>query len=465
MLKLYDTLTKKLRPFNPLHGNRVYMFVCGITPYDSPHLGHARAYVFYDTLAKYLMYKGYAVFYLQNVTDIDDKIINKAKNENKKVGDISSTYFSEYLNMMDKLHVDSVTWYAKATDYIEEIKEQIKILVKKGYAYSSNGSVYFRASKFEDFGKLSGQIRENLEEGARVDIDPNKENPEDFVLWKGYKEGEPFWESPWGPGRPGWHIEDTAIALHHFHEHYDIHGGGMDLVFPHHEAEIAQAEATTGVKPYVNYWVHVGLVNVEGKKMSKSLNNFITIKDLLNKYNAETIRFFILNNEHSKPLEFSYNALNEANSALEKLVRFYNKLDDINFNENYDQELEHIINLSIERFFENLDNDLSFREAFSILFSMMGDVYKKIGDRKGNVEQYKRIKAFLVDVGIITSIFPDKKESTDTLNLLIEKLIEYRKVLRNNKKYDESDYIRALLNDTGIEIEDSSGQIKWHIKR
>ena len=465
MLKLYDSLSKKNKPFVSLHGNRVYMFVCGITPYDSPHIGHARAYVFYDVLAKYLKYKGYNVFYLQNVTDVDDKIIARALESGVKAGEVSSKYFAEYREVMGKLKVDSVTLYAKSTDYISEIIDLIKKLIKKGYAYPSDGSVYFRVNKFEKFGELSGQIMEKLEEGASIEPDNAKEDQKDFVLWKGYKENEPYWDSPWGRGRPGWHIEDTAIAMCYFREHYDIHGGGVDLIFPHHEAEIAQAEAITDVHPFVNYWMHIGMLNIRGEKMSKSLKNFITIKDLLNKYPPEVVRFFMINNEHLKPLEFSFEAMDTAKVSHEKLVRLKNSLSTVDFDSEFDAELQREMDHAEERFFEAMDNDLSVREGFAAIFTVLPKINKALSDMHGGREQYNNFHDFLNRVNLITDIFPEEDRGyseAGRIGTLIDSLNQYMEELREKKRYEESDRIRSILEKSNISIEDTKKKTKWN---
>ncbi|MBA3044578.1 cysteine--tRNA ligase, partial [archaeon] len=289
-LKIYNTLTRQKEEFVPIHGNRVNMFVCGPTVYDYSHLGHARTYIVFDVIARYLRYHGYSVFYLMNITDIDDKMIKRANENRIPVKELADRFTKAFNEDMKRLNVTSVNLYAKATEYLNEIINQINILIEKGFAYEVDGDVYFAVRKFRDFGKLSKQSLDELKAGARIEVDEKKRNPEDFVLWKKQKPDEPFWASPWGNGRPGWHVEDTAITTTYFGDKYDLHGGGLDLIFPHHESEIAIAESVTGEKPFVKYWVHSGFLTLDKEKMSKSLGNFFTIREVLEKYEPEVIR-------------------------------------------------------------------------------------------------------------------------------------------------------------------------------
>ncbi|MFQ5839068.1 MAG: cysteine--tRNA ligase, partial [Thermoplasmata archaeon] len=302
-LKLYNTLTRTKEEFLPLQGKRVKMFVCGITPYDYSHVGHARTYVAFDVMARYLRHKGYSLFYLQNVTDVDDKIIARSSERGLEWDKLGDSCFQDYLRTMAALNVTSVNLYAKATDYIPEIIEQVEALLDKGYAYRVNGDIFYQVSKFQGYGKLSGVKLEELRSGARVKVDERKRDPQDFSLWKSRKPGEPYWDSSWGPGRPGWHIEDTAISIAHFGPQYDIHGGGNDLIFPHHEAEIAQAEAFTGMKPFVKYWMHTGFVVIKGERMGKSLGNIIPVKEVLERYDPEVLRFFLVYTQYRSPID------------------------------------------------------------------------------------------------------------------------------------------------------------------
>ena len=307
MLKIYNSLTDKKEIFKPRKDKQVDMFVCGITPYDCPHIGNFRVAINYDVRARYLRSRGYKVFYLQNITDIDDKIIKAAREKNMPWQKIAEHYFKEHIEVSKRLNIKSISKYAKATRHMKEIICQIQTLMKKGCAYEKNGSVYFEVGKFKDYGKLSRQNLAKLHKSTRLEEDANKKHPYDFVLWKAVKQNEPSWRSPWGLGRPGWHIEDTAISEHYFGTQYDIHGGATELKFPHHEAEIAQAESSSGKKPFVKYWPHAGLLMVNGEKMSKSLGNFITGKEMVEKYGADNFRFMIISSHYRSIINYAEN--------------------------------------------------------------------------------------------------------------------------------------------------------------
>lgn len=332
MLKFFNTLTKREEEFKSIEPNKIKMYVCGITPYDSCHIGHARCYVVFDTIRRYFEFLGYEINYIQNFTDIDDKIINKSNALNVKYNEISEKYIDEYFIVMDKLNIKRANSNPKVSENIDKIVTFIERLVKKNYAYNIDGNVYFRVKNFEDYGKLSGRNLEELKQGARVEIDEKKENPLDFALWKKAKENEPFWESSLGKGRPGWHIECSVLATANLGETIDIHGGGADLIFPHHENEIAQSEALTD-KKFAKYWIHNGFVMINKEKMSKSLGNFFTLNDILEKYEPMALRLFLLTNHYRKPLDFSDDKLEENTKRLAKFTNFYRdvknlKLDD-----------------------------------------------------------------------------------------------------------------------------------------
>src|SRR6266851_1277386 len=324
-LKVYNTLTRHIDDFEPIHPGRVNMFVCGPTVYDVSHIGHGKTYVAYDIIARYLRRKGYSVFFVLNITDIDDRIINRAKETGEDPLKLSERYAQAFYKDMKDLHVNSMNLYAKASDYIPEIISQIQGLVEKGIAYKIEGGVYYDISMFPEYGKLS---RQNLEQLTvhRVDPDPEKRNPGDFVLWKGQKPGEIAWESPWGKGRPGWHIEDTAITLTYFGPTYDIHGGGTELIFPHHEAEIAQAEGLTGKEPLARYWLHTGLLSIKGEEMHKSLGNFITIQEMIRKVGTPGLRVFYAGTHYRSPLDFTEEALQQAVSLARRFRRAHDQL-------------------------------------------------------------------------------------------------------------------------------------------
>jgi cysteinyl-tRNA synthetase len=469
-LRIHNTLTRGKEEFRPLHGNRVSMFVCGLTVQGPAHVGHAKTYTFFDVVARYLRYRGYSVFYLQNVTDIDDKIINKAKEAGTDTASIAGKYFKEYLEDMDALNNKSVNFYAKATEYIPEIIDQIRTLIEKGYAYDAGEDVYYEVGKFSGFGKLSGQKLENLEAGARVEVEENKRNPEDFVLWKSQKPGEPFWESPWGKGRPGWHIEDTAITVTHFGAQYDIHGGATELMFPHHESEIAQAEAATGVSPFVIYWMHAGLLNIKGEKMSKSLGNFFTIREILAKYPSEVIRFFLINTHYRSPVDFYDSLLEEAKSSLERMK---NTIEELRIREGSasdsavsgataDSELAALASAARQKFIAHMDDDFNTREAIAALFEYTKGINEILASKKpAGKSALGEALALYSELGEVLGIFSDTENGkADTRDSLVALLVDIRENARKNRDFKTADEIRERLKGLGISLEDSAGGLK-----
>ena len=441
VLKVYNTLTRKKEEFKPLKGKRVNLFVCGITSYDFPHIGHAKTYTQFDFIAKYLRYKGYDVFYLQNITDLDDKIIQRAKELNITPKELARKYEKIYLENMKKLHNTSVTKYARATDYIDAIIKQVKNLIKKGYAYKISDGWYFDLSKFKEYGKLSGRTTEQAEDAvSRIDESKDKKNKGDFCLWKFSKKDEPTWESEIGKGRPGWHIEDTAITESFFGPQYDIHGGAIDLIFPHHEAEIAQQESASGKKPFVKYWMHTGFLNVNGQKMSKSLGNFITINDIFKKYDYRLLRFFFLSSHYRSPIDFSEEVIVQSKNALQRLNDFLSTCK----NKPIKKENRKFVEETKKRFFEALDDNFDTPKAFAILFDFIRDVNKNGVD--GTC--YK----FLLEVNKIFDIL-DVKEAK--LSREIKDLVKKREKARKEGKFREADKIRELLKNKGIILEDS----------
>ncbi|MEM0486231.1 MAG: cysteine--tRNA ligase, partial [Thermoplasmata archaeon] len=364
-MKIFDTMSREKKEFIPIEEGRVKLFVCGPTVYDYSHIGHARTYIFFDLVASYLRYKGYHVFYLQNITDIDDKIINKGRLENRDPIKISNEFMLKYFEDMRSLRVDSINIYAPATYFIDRIIDQVQRLIKLGFAYETEDGVYFEVSKFKDYGKLSHQSLENIKVGARVEINEKKKNPIDFALWKKKKEGEPYWPSPWGDGRPGWHIEDTAITEYYFGPQYDIHGGGSDLIFPHHECEIAQMESISGKKPMVNYWMHTGLLTIKEERMGKSMGNVINIREIVKKYEPELIRYFLLSSHYRSPIDFSYEKIEEIKQSWEKIIIAQRKLMRIEAKKgkNYVKEI-----LDFRALIEKaLDDDFNTPEAISLI--------------------------------------------------------------------------------------------------
>jgi len=459
---VYSTLSRTKEEFKPLKGRIVKMFVCGPTVYDHPHIGHAKTYVAMDVVARYLRFKGYSVFYVQNITDIDDKIINRAKEQGMSAGELAEKFLRIYYEDMERLNIKSVNLFARATQHVDEIIEQIEDLIAKGYAYESNGSVYFDVSKFGGFGNLSGQKKEELVAGARVEVDENKRSPEDFALWKKMKEGDPFWDSPWGKGRPGWHIEDTAISINYLGQQYDVHGGGIDLIFPHHEAEIAIAESLTNKKPFVRYWLHTGFLLVNGEKMAKSLGNFLTIREILKSYDPMALRFFLLYAHYRSPIDFSYDLLNEAAEAYDRLNNSFRRaLEAQGSEEREEKELREALELCRKSFFDAMDDDFNTREAIAALFPLAKAINQSaLTDDRAVTE----LKEFIGEISGILGLF-EHRGGASVKPEIIDGVLEIRRILREEKRYDLADMIRKKLGEHGIEIEDKGKETKWRISQ
>jgi len=444
-VKIYNTLTRKKEIFKPYHSRRVNLFVCGPTVYDYAHIGHAKTYIQFDIIVKYLRYRGYDVFYLQNITDLDDKIIKKAKIQKTTPSKIAKKFEKYFHEDEKKLAINSITKYARATDYIKEIIKQVKILEKKGYAYKISDGFYFDIKKFKNYGKLSRRTALKAEDGiSRIDESLEKKNKGDFCLWKFSKPGEPAWKSDLGKGRPGWHIEDTAITETNFGPQYDIHGGARDLIFPHHEAEIAQMEAISGKSPMVKYWLHTGFLNVKGKKMGKSLKNFIIIRDILKKYNFKTLRFFYSTSHYRKPINFSEKSLEKAKNSLERLNNFIrktktNKKDDLK-----------LLNKLKKEFIKAMDNDFDTVRAIAIIFDFIKQSYKK---KLGGKETYNFFKK-------INKIFNFLDLEEEKISKKIQQLISQREKARKEKNWEKADQIRQKIEKLGFRLEDTNKETK-----
>ncbi|MBO5151256.1 MAG: cysteine--tRNA ligase [Methanobrevibacter sp.] len=446
-MDIYSTLTRSKENFETMNKNRVNFFVCGPTVYDDAHIGHGRTYVSFDTIKRYLEYSGYAVFYIQNITDIDDKIINRSKESGIPAHDIARKFEKRYIEDMAKLNVTGVNLFARATDHLDEIIDQIQRLIDKGFAYESDDGVYFEIEKFEEFGKLSNRKVDELESHREL-AETTKKSEQDFALWK-KRDGvdEPVFPSPWGDGRPGWHIEDTAITEYYFGEQYDVHGGGLDLIFPHHEAEITQMEAVSGKSPMVRYWLHTGFLNVNGEKMSKSLHNFITIRELLEDWDADTFRFFVLSTHYRSPIDFSKDSLHQSEKSLEKIKKFYSSLDV--GSDDVESDLE-ALKVARDEFFASMDDDFNTPKAIASLFVLINDCK--------NVELSDNdkiaIKSFLDDVSQILGIDFALEETSAGSDDLFELITNVRSELRAAKQYELSDKIRDELINLGYEISD-----------
>jgi len=464
-IQVYNSLSRRKEEFVPLQGNRVSMFVCGLTPQDETHMGHAKTYVAFDVVARFLRHKGYHVLYLQNVTDIEDRIIDKMRTTGRGWKDIVNQYFGEYLEVMSALGCTSVDVYAFATDYIPEIVEQIQGLMDKGHAYlAEDGSVYYDTTTFSGWGRLSGQKVEALRPGARVAVEERKRHPGDFVLWRAQKPGEPAWDSPWGKGRPGWHIEDTAVTIRHFGPQYDLHGGATELLFPHHEAEIAQAEAYTGVTPFVKYWMHTGMVMVKGEEMHKSLGNFWPVKAALKLYEPEVIRFFLVNVQYRGPIDFTPDLLDEAKRSYERLRETVRSVDAERRRApesgKGDRTLKAATTKARADFDVAMSDDFNTREAVAVLFDYSRAVNKAIDSGAGRTALDEAMRAFGT-FGEILGILAPPVVGADTVDRLLDLIVALREDARKRKDFAAADRIRDALGAVGVVLEDTRDGVRW----
>ena len=478
-MKVYNTMTGQKEEFAP-QDELVKMYVCGVTPYDNSHLGHAMSYIFFDVIRRYLKFRGFKVKYVQNVTDIDDKIIMRANQRGISTAELSGKYESSYFEDMKALNVMPADVNPRATEEIPKIIEVIQGLIDKGYAYRTpDGSVYFRVTKDPDYGKLSHRTLEGMQAGARIEVGEQKEHPMDFALWKASKPGEPSWESPWGKGRPGWHIECTAMSLKYLGETLDIHGGGQDLIFPHHENEIAQSESFTGKKPFAKYWMHNGLLQVGEEKMSKSLGNLITIKDALAKYGRDAIRVFILSSHYRSPLSYSEEGLEGAEKGAERLARAANRED-----ASGTSELD--ATAYRQQFIEAMEDDFNTAQALSMLFDLARAI-NQAADSGTNIEEARKTLKELAGsvMGLtlvsiqtrtvtaqedamlsepeVTQLFSDLKAEINGAK--VERLVMQRAAYRNIKNFKGADEIRIRLAELGILLEDAPKGTIWRVKK
>ncbi len=464
-MKIYNTLTKKKEEFKPLNPPKVGMYVCGPTVYDYFHIGNARSFVMADIIRRYLIYKGFEVKYVMNLTDIDDKIIKKANEEGVQAKEIAERFTKAFFEDIEKLKVKRADVYPKATEHIEEIKEIIKKLEEKGIAYNIAGEVFYDVLKFDEYGKLSGKKIEELESGARIEINEMKKNPLDFSLWKKAKPQEPKWESPWGEGRPGWHIECSAMSMKHLGETFDIHAGGHDLIFPHHENEIAQSEGATG-KRFVNYWIHFGFLNFKDVKMSKSLGNFFTTRDVLKKYSAEAVRLFFSQTHYASPLSFSEELLANTEKALGKIKNFLRAIEENIKNSVSDGSYpEFTIQEYYDKFEEAMDDDFNTPKAVAVIFDFIRDVNKILSSNENyGTCFFDDVKDFLYKtaedvLGILPSVREDSA-GDEIAEKLLQILIDVRLKAKQEKNYAIADEIRKRLNELGYTLLDSKDGTK-----
>ncbi len=461
MLKVFDTLSEKKKEFKPLEDKTVKMYVCGPTVYDHAHIGHARSAVVFDVIRRWLEYRGFKVIYVRNYTDVDDKIIKRAKEEGIPWYEVSRKYIASYEEDMKALNVKEPTYKPKVTEHIPEIIEMISGLIDKGVAYEADGDVYFSVEEFPEYGKLSKRKTDELIAGARIEPGEKKRNPLDFALWKKSKPDEPGWESPWGRGRPGWHIECSAMSMKYLGETMDIHGGGLDLIFPHHENEIAQSESYTG-KTFVRFWIHNGFVMVNKEKMSKSLGNFFTIKDILKEFSPDVLRLFLLSTHYRSPIDFSFERLKETERSLERLLNFISTPEALNnLPETQEEGKEIDVNAFRLEFESAMDDDFNTAKALGVLFELVkeGNLLKDRILKEGKAS--KRTKESLTEAAETVKTllkllgFKLEREKEGELeDALIRILIDIRNELRKRKLFDLADAIRDRLKDVGITLED-----------
>lgn len=463
-MRLYNTLTRKKEDFVPIEENKVRMYSCGPTVYNFFHIGNARPFIIFDVLRRYLEYRGYSVEFVQNFTDIDDKMIINAALEGISVSEMADRYIKEYYEDARGLGIRTADVHPRATENIDAIIGLIKKLEEKGFAYVAGGDVYFDTEKFEGYGKLSGQNLDDLEAGARINVSESKRNPMDFALWKAQKPGEPAWESPWGKGRPGWHIECSAMAGKYLGETIDIHSGGQDLIFPHHENEIAQSEAASG-KPFARYWLHNAFLNIDNEKMSKSLGNFFTVRDISKKYDYAIIRFFMLSAHYRSPVNFSEDQMKQAETGLERITNCMKNLEFLLKNapesendEDIKNETERLADYK-SKFIEAMDDDLNTADALAAIFELVREVNSNIGEKssKGSIVRASELLRELTGVLGIAA----KKEYSGGSQPEIDKLISEREEARKKKDFKRSDEIRDKLKEMRIAIEDTPQGTKW----
>jgi cysteinyl-tRNA synthetase len=475
-LRVYNTLGREKQLFEPIEPGNVRMYVCGPTVYDSCHIGHARSVVVFDIIARYLRAKGFEVTYVRNFTDVDDKIIDRANQLGIDYQAVAEKYIKEFYEDMDALNNERADIEPKPTEHINQIIKFIERLIEANLAYRINGDVYYSVESFEGYGKLSGRKLEDMEAGARVDIDKRKHNPFDFVLWKSSKPGEPAWDSPWGQGRPGWHIECSVMSSEYLGESFDIHGGGKDLCFPHHENEIAQSEGIFG-KPFVKYWIHNGFVNINQEKMSKSLGNFMMIKDVIKEYHPEAVRLFLLSNHYRSPIDFTDLAMDEARAGLDKI---YNLLERLEQRIGLKPTTEIEPGNCWKHFCEAMDDDFNTARGIGILFDTVRNANRELDEYKESfpLESEKELQADHADIlrigrilGILTEspkTYFDKKR-TDALKqqsldpAVIDKMVQERTEARKSKEWEKADNIRNKLLEMNIIIEDRTDGTIWKV--
>lgn len=474
MLKVYNSMTKTKEEFKPVVPGQVSIYVCGITPYNDPHIGNARPFVTWDVIKRFLRQQGYKVKHVQNFTDVDDKIIRTANQNNVTWKDISDKYIAGYFEVMDKLNIEHADVYPRVSETMADIINMVKGLIDKGFAYCVDGDVYFSVEKFNGYGKLSGRNLEDMQAGARIEVDTRKHHPMDFALWKSAKPDEPSWDSPWGKGRPGWHIECSTMSLKYLGENFDFHGGGSDLIFPHHENEIAQSQAyCCNEHSFAKYWLHNGFITINQEKMSKSLNNFFTVKDILKTYPAETLRYFLVATHYRSPLDFSDERLKEAQASLGRLKNAQDSLNELlAMKSDANDSAKDVLSFAVaakDGFYEAMNDDFNTALALANMFDLTKkiNIYHQsvlageVSADKENIAKILDIYNEMVDIlGILQGNeenIQDDKLVDDLMNIIIN----LRQDARKNKDWTTADKIRDALNEIGVVIEDSPTGPRW----
>ena len=462
-IRVYNTLTKQKEEFVPVHPGKANIYVCGVTPYNHPHIGNARPFVTWDVIRRFLEHEGYDVLHVQNFTDVDDKIINTANKEGVLWSDVCGRYIDAYFEVMDKLNVRRAHVYPRVSEHMEEIIETVKALIDRGYAYEMDGDVYYSVEKFEHYGELSGRNLEDMMAGARVDVNDKKHNPMDFALWKAAKPGEPSWSSPWGEGRPGWHIECSTMSMKYLGETFDFHGGGSDLIFPHHENEIAQSEAANG-KEFAKYWMHNAFLNIDNKKMSKSLGNFFTVRDISKEYDLQVLRFFMLSAHYRNPINFSHDLMESAKNGLDRIVTAVGNLAHLAENAQAgamtDEEkalLEKTAEMTA-KFEAAMEDDFNTADAIAAVFELVK--FANSNSSADNTAEYlNALKAKITALTDVLGLITEKE--AEMLDEEIENLIAQRQQARKDRDFAKADEIRDTLLAKGIVLEDTREGVRW----
>ena len=461
-VQIYNSLTNRKEVFKPIEKGKVKLYVCGVTVYDDIHMGHARSMIVFDMVVKYLRHVGYEVMHVTNFTDVDDKIIKRANEEGMAPLDLSARYIKRYFEDVERLGISPADLYPKASESMDDILRMVGEIVDNGYGYPTDeGSVYFEVNKVKEYGKLSNRRLEDMEPSGRIASDESKRNPMDFAIWKAAKPGECHWDSKWGCGRPGWHIECSAMIRRHLGETIDIHGGGSDLIFPHHENEIIQTESVTD-RPLANYWMHNGMLQTEGEKMSKSLGNFFTVREVSEIYDAPTIRFYFLSAHYASPLTYSEAMLEEAKAALGRIWNGYLNLKDyVKVNANMKEGASLPLNEVRQRFMDAMDDDFNTSSAIDSIFSLIRDVNRSMADKSLSIQSANDAIGLLEEFDSILGILPSSSSSSENMDKVMDIIIAIRKELRSRKQYDLADMIRDRLGEAGLALEDTAEGVKW----